>query len=44
MFKMLDSLKAEDLSTRRAGEAWMRCSLKSYLRFVSFRALVPGVT
>lgn len=34
MFMMLDSLKAEDLSTRRAGEAWMRCSLKSYLRFV----------
>lgn len=34
MFMMLDSLKAEDLSTRRAGEAWMRCSLKSYLRHV----------
>ena len=34
MFMMLDSLKAEDLSTRRAGEAWMRCSLKSYLRLV----------
>lgn len=32
MFKMLDSLKSEDLATRRAGEAWMRCSLKSYIR------------
>ncbi|GAA5992102.1 hypothetical protein JCM5350_006348 [Sporobolomyces pararoseus] len=34
MFKMLDSLKAEDLSTRRAAEAWMRCSLKSYIRIL----------
>lgn len=32
MFRMLDSLKSEDLATRRAGEAWMRCSLKSYIR------------
>lgn len=39
MFKMLDSLKAEDLGTRRAGEAWMRCSLKSYLRFVLLQPL-----
>lgn len=34
MFMMLDSLKAEGLSTRRAAEAWMRCSLKSYIRLV----------
>ena len=33
MLLVLDSLKADDLSTRRAGEAWMRCSLKSYLRY-----------
>ncbi|GAA5913260.1 Dop1p [Sporobolomyces salmoneus] len=34
MLKMLDSLKAEELSTRRAAEAWMRCSLKSYIRIL----------
>lgn len=34
MLKMIDSLKAEELSTRRAAEAWMRCSLKSYIRSV----------
>lgn len=34
MLMMLDSLKSEDLGTRRAGEAWMRCSLKSYLRIL----------
>ncbi|KAL8286531.1 hypothetical protein RQP46_004548 [Phenoliferia psychrophenolica] len=46
MFMMLDSLKAEDLSTRRAGEAWMRCSLKSYLRILDpllFTLLDPAV-
>jgi hypothetical protein len=32
MFGVLDGLKAEDLTTRRLAEAWMRCSLKSYLR------------
>lgn len=32
MLVVLDSLKSEDLSTKRAAEAWMRCSLKSYLR------------
>lgn len=30
---MLDALRSHDLATRRAGEAWMRCSLKSYLRW-----------
>lgn len=29
---MLDALQSDDLGTRRAGEAWMRCSLKSYIR------------
>ncbi|GAA98597.1 hypothetical protein E5Q_05284 [Mixia osmundae IAM 14324] len=29
---VLDSLRDEDLSIRRAAEAWMRCSLKSYIR------------
>lgn len=46
MFKMLDSLKSEDLSTRRAGEAWMRCSLKSYLRILDpllFTLLDPAI-
>ncbi|SCZ93044.1 BZ3500_MvSof-1268-A1-R1_Chr6-2g08425 [Microbotryum saponariae] len=46
MFRMLDSLKADDLSTRRAGEAWMRCSLKSYLRILDpllFTLLDPSI-
>jgi len=46
MFKMLDSLKSDDLSTRRAGEAWMRCSLKSYLRILDpllFTLLDPQI-
>lgn len=34
MFMMLDGLKSDDLSTRRAAEGWMRCSLKSYLRIL----------
>ncbi|GAA6000168.1 hypothetical protein JCM10207_007887 [Rhodosporidiobolus poonsookiae] len=34
MITMLDSLKSEDPSTRRAAEAWMRCSLKSYIRIL----------
>ena len=32
MYIMLDLLRHDDLSRRRAGEAWMRCSMKSYLR------------
>ncbi|GAA5921263.1 hypothetical protein JCM3775_002966 [Rhodotorula graminis] len=32
MFATLDALKSDDLATRRAAEAWMRCSLKSYIR------------
>lgn len=31
---MLDALQSDDISIRRAGEAWMRCSLKSYIRYV----------
>jgi hypothetical protein len=32
MMLVLDTLKCEDPTLRRAGETWMRCSLKSYLR------------
>lgn len=32
MLLVLDSLRDDDLSARRYGEAWMRCNLKSYLR------------
>lgn len=32
---MLDSLRSDDLTSRRAGEGWMRCSLKSYVRYAS---------
>ena len=31
---MLDALQSDELGTRRAGEAWMRCSLKSYIRYI----------
>ncbi|KAA1127179.1 hypothetical protein PGTUg99_029413 [Puccinia graminis f. sp. tritici] len=39
---VLDSLKSNDLTNRRCGEAWMRCSLKSYLRVLDplFRILL----
>ncbi|GAA5887198.1 hypothetical protein JCM6882_002446 [Rhodosporidiobolus microsporus] len=46
MFTTLDSLKSDDLSTRRAAEAWMRCSLKSYIRILDpllFSLLDPTV-
>ncbi|BGP14202.1 hypothetical protein JCM10213v2_002145 [Rhodosporidiobolus nylandii] len=46
MFVMLDSLKSDDLSTRRAAEAWMRCSLKSYIRILDpllFALLAPNI-
>ncbi|GAA6010233.1 hypothetical protein JCM11491_005403 [Sporobolomyces phaffii] len=46
MLRMLDSLKAEDLATRRAAEAWMRCSLKSYIRILDpllFTLLDPTI-
>lgn len=32
MHIMLDALRSDDLEVRRSGEAWMRCSVKSYLR------------
>lgn len=32
MRMLLDALRSDDLSTRRVGEAWMRCSVKSYLK------------
>ncbi|GAA5982369.1 hypothetical protein JCM11641_006959 [Rhodosporidiobolus odoratus] len=53
MFTMLDSLKSEDLPIRRAAEAWMRCSLKSYIRILDpllgvlldpFIALTPSIS
>ncbi|WAQ81113.1 hypothetical protein PtA15_1A451 [Puccinia triticina] len=42
MLLVLDSLKSNDLTNRRCGEAWMRCSLKSYLRVLDplFRILL----
>ncbi|KAH8923425.1 hypothetical protein BT69DRAFT_1350163 [Atractiella rhizophila] len=32
MFVMLDCLRSDNMSLRRLGEAWLRCSLKSYIR------------
>lgn len=37
MTLVLDSLRDDSLTCRRLGEAWMRCSLKSYLRSASFQ-------
>ncbi|KAI7962497.1 hypothetical protein MJO28_000591 [Puccinia striiformis f. sp. tritici] len=44
MLLVLDSLKSDDLTNRRCGEAWMRCSLKSYLRVLDplFRILLSS--
>ena len=36
MMIVLDTLKSEDSNLRRIGETWMRCSLKSYTRWVPF--------
>jgi hypothetical protein len=36
MMIILDSLKNDDPSLRRMGETWMRCNLKSYLRYGDF--------
>lgn len=33
MMIVLDTLKNEEPNLRRIGETWMRCSLKSYLRY-----------
>lgn len=42
MMVILDSLKNDDPSLRRMGETWMRCNLKSYLRYsVSFQLIAP---
>lgn len=39
----LDTLKNDDPGLRRVGETWMRCSLRSYLRFsTSFSHLPPS--
>ena len=34
MHIVLETLRSDNLSIRRVGEGWMRCSLKSYLRYV----------
>jgi hypothetical protein len=34
MLIVLDTLKHENSSLRRVAETWMRCNLRSYLRFV----------
>ncbi|GAA6052531.1 hypothetical protein JCM3770_003812, partial [Rhodotorula araucariae] len=47
MFATLDALKSDDLSVRRAAEAWMRCSLKSYIRVLDpllFALLDPAIS
>jgi hypothetical protein len=36
MMIVLDTLKSDDPGLRRIGETWMRCSLKSYLRYTLF--------
>lgn len=33
MFIVLDTLKSPDVNVRRVGETWMRCYMKSYLRY-----------
>jgi len=33
MMITLDTLKSDDTVIKRIGETWMRCSLKSYLRW-----------
>ncbi|CAK5264480.1 unnamed protein product [Mycena citricolor] len=46
MMIVLDSLKSEDVSLRRVGETWMRCSLRSYLRVLDpilFDLLDPAI-
>jgi hypothetical protein len=32
---VLHTLKSDDPSMKRIGETWMRCSLRSYLRYVT---------
>ena len=36
MMCVLDTLKSDDPTLRRLGETWMRCSLKSYIRYAKF--------
>ena len=33
MMIVLDTLRSDDPYLKRVGETWMRCSLKSYLRY-----------
>lgn len=37
MMIILDTLRSDDPILRRVGETWMRCSLKSYLRYIFLR-------
>lgn len=39
---ILDSLKSDDPGLRRIGETWMRCSLRSYLRYGIFISRLPS--
>jgi hypothetical protein len=36
MMFVLDTLKSNNLTLRRLGETWMRCCLKSYIRYSNF--------
>lgn len=36
---VLDTLKGDDPHLRRIGETWMRCSLRSYLRYGCFASI-----
>ena len=36
MMFVLDTLKSDNLTLRRHGETWMRCCLKSYIRYSNF--------
>jgi hypothetical protein len=35
MMFVLDTLRSDNPTLRRLGETWMRCSLKSYIRYAN---------
>ena len=39
---ILDTLKSDDPALRRIGETWMRCSLRSYLRYTTSLFRLPS--
>jgi len=39
---VLDTLKSDDPGLRRIGETWMRCSLRSYLRYTTSLLPLPS--